>query len=332
MKTEKRTIAITRRIHERAGEVLKTAGFDVWVNPENRSLTLEELKRVVRQFDGMICLLSDRIDADVLASAERVRVIANYAVGYDNLDVETATKRGIALSNTPDVLTNATAELAWALLFAAARHVAAGDRFVREGRFHGWDPLLLLGHEVAGKTLGIVGAGRIGTAVAKRAVGFEMKILYTRKSGPSSQMDALGGRYVSLEELLRESDFISIHTPLTPETHHLLNRENLRLVKPTAILVNTGRGPVIEEEALAEALAEGRLAAAGLDVYEFEPKVNERLLKLPNVVLLPHIGSATWEARSAMAELAAQNIVDYFEGRIPRTCLNPDYVKYQSSR
>ncbi len=328
MSSDAKRVAITRRIHERAREVLEQAGCEVWTNPEPRALSREELGRVVRNYDAMICLLSDRIDASLLQEATRLRIVANYAVGFDNLDVEAATRRGIALTNTPDVLTNATAELAWALLFAAARHVAAGDRFVREGRFHGWDPLLLLGHEVAGKTLGIIGAGRIGTAMAKRAVGFEMRILYTKRSGPSPQMDAIGATFVGLEELLRESDFVSIHTPLTPETRHLIDREKLQLMKPTAILINTGRGPVVDEAALAEALAEGRLAAAGLDVYENEPTVEPRLLKLPNVVLLPHIGSATYEARAAMAELAALNILDFFDGRVPRTCINPEYVKH----
>jgi glyoxylate reductase len=328
MTNEARRVAITRRIHERAREVLEAHGVEVWTNPEPRALTRDELVRIVKNFDGMICLLSDRIDRALLEQASRLRIVANYAVGFDNLDVEAATEHGIALTNTPDVLTNATAELAWALLFAAARHVAAADRFVREKRFRGWDPLLFLGHEIAGKTLGIVGAGRIGTAMAKRAVGFEMRILYTRRSGPSPQMDALGAEFVSLEQLLKESDFISVHTPLTPETRYLIDREKLKLVKPTAILINTGRGPVIEEAALAEALAEGRLAAAGLDVYEHEPEIEPRLFSLPNVVLLPHIGSATYEARSAMAELAAFNIIDLFEGRVPRTCINPEFVKH----
>ncbi len=326
MTTAKR-VAITRRIHERAREILEAAGFEVWTNPEPRALSQEEMGRVVTNYDAMICLLSDRVDRALLEKATRLKVVANYAVGFDNIDVAAAMELGIAVTNTPDVLTNATAELAWALLFAAARHVVPGDRMVREKRFKGWDPLLYLGHEVAGKTLGIVGAGRIGSAMAKRAVGFEMRILYTKRSGPFPQMEALGAKHVSLEELLRESDFISIHTPLTRETRYLINRENLKLVKPTAILINTGRGPVVEEAALAEALAEGRLAAAGLDVYEHEPEVHPRLLELPNVVLLPHIGSATYEARSAMAELAALNIIDYFEGRVPRTCLNPEYVK-----
>lgn len=332
MSTTGKRVAITRRIHERAREVLEAAGVEVWTNPEPRALSREELARIAQNFDAMICLLSERVDRELLEQASRLRVVANYAVGFDNLDVEAATRLGIALTNTPDVLTNATAELAWALLFAAARHVAAGDRFVREKRFHGWDPLLFLGHELAGKTLGVIGAGRIGTAMAKRAVGFEMKILYTKRSGPSPQMEALGARFVGLDELLRESDFISIHTPLTPDTRHLIDREKIRLMKPSAILVNTGRGPVVEEAALADALAEGRLAAAGLDVYENEPTIDPRLLTLPNVVLLPHIGSATYEARSAMAELAALNILDYFEGRIPRTCINPEYVKYVRSK
>jgi len=276
----------------------------------------------------MICLLSDRIDEEILSAAKRLRIVANYAVGFDNIDIPAATRRGIAVSNTPDVLTNATAELAWALLLSVARRVVEGDRLVRAGEFHGWDPLMLLGYEVAGKTLGIIGAGRIGTAMARRARGFDMRILYTRPSGPRREMDELGAQHVELETLLRESDFISIHTPLTPATRHMIGRPQFELMKPTAILINTGRGPVVDEAALADALANRRIAGAGLDVYEYEPKVEPALLALDNVVLLPHIGSATFEARAAMARLAAENVLDALRGKVPRTCLNPEYQQY----
>jgi len=321
-------VAITRKIHSAAEELLRSVQCEVWVNPEARPLQQDELRAIAQEYDGMICLLSDRIGEDVLSAARRLRVVANYAVGFDNIDVPAATRRGIAVTNTPDVLTNATAELAWALLLSVARRVVEGDRLVRAGEFHGWEPLMLLGYEVAGKTLGIIGAGRIGTAMARRARGFDMRILYTRPSGPRPEMDELGAQHVDLEWLLRESDFISIHTPLTPSTRHLIGRPQFALMKPTAILINTGRGPVVDEAALAEALATRRIAGAGLDVYEFEPRVEPALLELDNVVLLPHIGSATFEARAAMAKLAAENVLDTLRGKIPRTCLNPEYRQY----
>lgn len=276
--------------------------------------------------DAVICLLSDKINADLFLAAPRCCVYANYAVGYDNMDVEAATAQGIALCNTPDVLTTATAEMAWALLFAAARRIGEGERMVRAGEFHGWAPDMLLGYEISGKTLGIIGAGRIGAAMARRASGFDMRILYTKRSGSSEEMQALGAHHVELEELLSESDFISVHAPLNPSTRHLINAAAFDKMKPTAVLVNTGRGPVIDEAALAEALAGGRIASAGLDVYEREPAIEPRLLELQNVVLAPHIGSATHEARAKMAELAALNVLDFFEGRVPRTCINPDYL------
>ncbi|AXA34931.1 D-3-phosphoglycerate dehydrogenase [Candidatus Sumerlaea chitinivorans] len=321
-------VAITRKIHSAAEELLRSAQCEVWVNPEARPLQREELCAIARDYDAMICLLSDRIDEEIFSAAKRLRIVANYAVGFDNIDIPAATRRGIAVANTPDVLTNATAELAWALLLSVARRVVEGDRLVRAGEFHGWDPLMLLGYEVAGKTLGIIGAGRIGTAMARRARGFDMRILYTRPSGPRREMDELGAQHVELETLLCESDFISIHTPLTPATRHMIGRPQFELMKPTAILINTGRGPVVDEAALADALANRRIAGAGLDVYEYEPKVEPALLALDNVVLLPHIGSATFEARAAMARLAAENVLDALRGKVPRTCLNPEYQQY----
>lgn len=325
-------VAITRKIHSAAEDLLRSAQCEVWVNPEARPLQREELCAIAHDYDAMICLLSDRIDEEILSAAKRLRIVANYAVGFDNIDIPAATRRGIAVSNTPDVLTNATAELAWALLLSVARRVVEGDRLVRAGEFHGWDPLMLLGYEVAGKTLGIIGAGRIGTAMARRARGFDMRILYTRPSGPRREMEELGAQHVELETLLRESDFISIHTPLTPSTRHLIGRPQFELMKPTAILINTGRGPVVDEAALAEALANRRIAGAGLDVYEYEPKVEHALLALDNVVLLPHIGSATFEARASMARLAAENVLDALRGDMPRTCLNPDYRQFGANR
>lgn len=319
-------VAITRKTHRAAEELLGSAGCGVWTNPHDRALTPAELREAAAGSDATICMLSDAIGAGLFAAAPRCRIYANYAVGHNNMDAAAAARAGVALCNTPDVLTDATAELAWALLFAVARRVPEGDRMVREGRFHGWAPLMLLGHDVGGRTLGIIGAGRIGAAMARRAAGFAMPILYTRRSGRSPEMDALGARHVSLDELLRESDYISIHCPLTTETRHMIGATQFAIMKPGAIIINTARGAVIDERALAAALREGRIAGAGLDVYEHEPDIEPELPAMSNTVLLPHIGSATFDTRRRMAELAARNILDYFEGRVPRTCLNPGTI------
>lgn len=320
-------IYITRKIHAAAEESLTAGGAKVTVNPHDRPLTPDELRHALTAADGALCLLNDKITADLMDAAPRCRIYANYAVGFDNMDTAAATKRGIALSNTPDVLTEATAELAWALIFAAARRVCEGDRLTRAGNFDGWAPMMLLGYELGGKTLGIIGAGRIGTTMARGATGFNMRILYTKRSGRNEEMQALGATHAELEQLLRESDFISIHAPLTSETRHMIGREQFQMMKRNCVLVNTGRGPVIDEAALVEALRSERIAAAGLDVYEHEPSIAPGLAELENVVLAPHIGSATHEAREQMAILAANNILDYFAGTIPRTCINPEYAK-----
>lgn len=314
-------VTITRRIHPAAEQLLRDAGCEVFVHPHNRPMTRQELVEAAMGSDAVLCLLTDRIDALLLEVAPRCRMYANYAVGFDNMDVEAARRAGVQLSNTPDVLTQATAEFAWALLFAVARRVVEGDRFVREGRFTGWDPSLLWGYDLSCKTLGIIGAGRIGGAMARRARGFEMSLLYTTRHPPSPGMEELGARHASLEEVLAGSDFLSVHTPLTPETHHLISDSQFALMKPNAILVNTARGPVVDEKALVRALQSGRIAGAGLDVYEREPEVEPELLSLPNVVLAPHIASATHETRRKMAELAASNILDALSGRRPRTAL-----------
>lgn len=321
------SVYITRALPLVAEELLRQAGCTVAVNPHDRPLTRAELLEAAAESDGVLCLLNDKIDAELFAAAPRCRVYANFAVGYDNMDVPCATAAGVALSNTPDVLSIATAEMAWALVLSAARRVGEGERMVRAGGFHGWAPLMLIGQQLTGKTLGIVGAGRIGTAMARMASGFQMRVLYTKRSGENPEMQQLGGRRVELPELLSESDFISVHVPLTSETRHLISTEQFRTMKPTAVLVNTGRGPVIDEAALATALEEKWIAAAGLDVYEREPEIESRLFALDNVVLVPHLGSATTEARDGMAELAANNLLDYFAGRVPRTCINPDYRK-----
>lgn len=284
----------------------------------------EELLARVSESHALLCLLSDRVDAEALDASPRLKVVSSYAVGVDNIDIEAATERGICVCNTPDVLTDATADLAWALLTAAARRIPESDRFVREGRWTSWGPKLMLGQPIAGRTLGIVGMGRIGAATARRGAGFGMPILYTgRRPNPEAEQ-ALGARFVDLDTLLRESDFVSLHVPLTPETRSMIGRDQISLMKPTAVLVNTARGSVVDQAALTEALREGRIFAAGLDVFAIEPiPQTDPLLNLPNVVVAPHIGSADIPAREEMARRAAQAIVDVMAGRQPAHLVNP---------
>ncbi len=283
----------------------------------------ERLEEALRDADALICLLRDRIDDAMMASAPRLKVIANYAVGYDNIDVEAATRRGIWVCNTPDVLTNATADLAFALLLAVSRRIVEADAFVRSGRFHGWEPDLLLGRDLYGGTLGIVGCGRIGRAVASRAGGFGMRVLYFNRSQlPPEVEKELGVEYAPLCELVERSDFISIHVPGGRETERLFDEGLLGRCKRGCIIVNTARGSVIDEEALVRSLEDGHLAGAGLDVFEKEPRVHPRLLELPNVVLAPHIGSATKWTRSTMAELVVRNVEKALRGERPPAPVN----------
>ncbi|HHH79904.1 MAG TPA: D-glycerate dehydrogenase [Thermoplasmatales archaeon] len=317
-------VFVTRRIPEPGLELLRRECSVVEVYPHDRIPSKEEIIEGLRGKDGLLCLLTDKIDEDVITSNPKLRMISSYAAGYDNIDVETATKLGIPVSNTPDVLTDATAEMAWALLFAVARRIVEGDAFTREGRFKGWSPMLMLGKQVSGKTLGVVGAGRIGTAFALKGRGFNMKTLYFNRSRNRLLEEVLGAEKVSLEELMRESDFVSIHLPLTSETYHFIGYRELSLMKKDAILINTARGAIIDENALVEVLTEKRIFGAGLDVYEHEPMVDERLKKLSNVVLQPHTGSATREARTEMAIIAAENLITGLKGRKPRYCVNPE--------
>lgn len=267
-------------------------------------LTVDVGPLEVEDCDALLCLLTDRIDDALLARGKRLRIVANMAVGTDNVDLAAARARGIAVSNTPDVLTDATADLAFALLLAAARRLAWGDRYVRGGGFTGWQPELGLGQDVTGRTLGIVGPGRIGRAVAERARGFRMAVLESGR-----------GRGMPLDELLASSDFVSLHAPLTAETRHLIGERELGLMRPHAILVNTARGALVDEAALVRALRDGRLAGAGLDVFEREPALAAGLAELPQVVLAPHVGSATFATRNRMAEIAARNVVAALAGR-----------------
>ena len=289
--------------------------FDLTVPPLDRSPTQAEIQAGIRESQAVICTLNERFDGDMLAAAPSLRVIANYAVGYNNIDVDAAKARGVIVTNTPDVLTNATADITWALILAVARRVVEGDQLVRQNQWTGWSPTQMLGVGLSGKTLGIIGMGRIGLAVARRAAGFEMTVLYWTRSGRPLQPANPAWQRVSFEELLRRSDFLSPHIPLTPDTHHLLNDAALRLMKPTAFLINAARGPVVDEAALVTALREGRLAGAGLDVYEKEPELHPGLRELSQVVLLPHLGSATTETRIRMGLMCVENVLAVLEGK-----------------
>ncbi len=323
---DKPKVFVTRRIPD-AGLDLLAAHCHVTVNPEDRALTRQELLDAVADAQGVIGLLTDRIDAGFFDAAPRLKGYANYAVGHDNIDVAEATRRGLPVSNTPDVLTDATAELAWALLFAAARRVVESDAVMRSGQWNGWGPMQFIGGDVTGKTLGIVGAGRIGTAMAMMSRGFNMRVLYTRASGPNETLDReLVARHVVLDELLAESDFISLHVPLTDRTRHMFDARAFSRMKRRAVLVNTARGPIVKEDDLVAALQNGDIAAAGLDVYENEPAMAQGLADCANAVLLPHIGSGTRSSRDGMAELAAENLLAMLRGETPPTCLNPEVL------
>jgi glyoxylate reductase len=313
-----------RRIPDPALELLREQA-DVWVSPHERPLHEDELLDAARGADAGLTLLHDRVDAAFFdAAGEQLRVVANVAVGYDNIDVEEAARRGVVITNTPGVLTDATADLAMALMLAVIRRVPEGDRLIRAGRKWDWDMLFMLGASLQGKTLGVVGLGKIGAATALRARGFGMEIAYTQRNRADAALEGeLGGaRYMELDELLAQSDVVTLHVPLTPQTRHLISAEKLALMRDTAYLVNTARGPVVDEAALAHALSEGQIAGAGLDVFENEPEVHPDLLELDNVVLLPHLGSATIETRTAMGELAARNVVSVLTGKPPITPVN----------
>lgn len=296
---------------------------DVAANSNDRPFTREELLGLVGDKDGLLCTIADRIDDALLAAAPGLRMIANYGVGYDNIDLAAATARGIRVSNTPGVLTEATADITLALILAVARRVVEGDAMTRSGDFRPWTPMHFLGTEVSGKTLGIVGLGQIGKAVARRAKAFNMTVVYhNRHRLDLRNEEAMGVIYASLEDLLARADFVSLHVPLTSKSVHLMDSARIAMMKPTAYLINASRGKVVDEASLVEALKLGKIAGAGLDVYENEPRLAPGLTELKNVVLLPHIGSATIETRTAMAVLAAENLLAGLSGRTPPNCLN----------
>ena len=320
-------VYVTRQIPEEGINLLKKFCRMVEVNPHDRPLTYDELLRQVKVRDAILTMLSDRIDVRLMQEATGLKIIANYAVGYDNIDVKVATAKGIVVTNTPGVLTDSTTDMAWALLLSITRRIVEGDRYTRAGKFVGWEPMLLLGGDLTEKTLGIIGAGRIGTAMAMRSKGWNMKVLYTTQSTRNAVLEeTLGAKKVDLETLLKESDFISIHTPLTEKTRHMIGAKEISMMKRTAYLINTARGTVIDEESLVNALKNKQIAGAGLDVYEEEPKLKPGLAELGNVVLAPHLGSATIETRTKMSVIAAENIIAVLNGQKPKNCVNPEVL------
>ena len=328
---QKPKVYITRELPERGLKVIKEHfATEVWPDyaPPPKKVIIEK----VRNVDALVPLLSDKIDGEVFDAAPRLKIIAQLAVGFDNIDVKEATRRGIYVTNTPEVLTDTTADYAWALLMAVARRVVEADKYVRTGQWKvGWHPMMMLGRDVHSATIGIVGAGRIGFAVARRAKGFNMKILFYDVVPRPEMEKELNAKPVDLDTLLSESDFVSIHVPLMKETYHMINAKKLKLMKKTAYLINNARGPIVDEKALYDALNEGRIAGAGLDVFEREPTpVDNPLLNLSNVVVAPHISSASHETRSKMAEIVAENLITFFEGKIPPNLVNKEVLRKPS--
>ena len=315
----KNKVFITGQIPEIAMNLLRKRGYEVKVYKENNSIKKSELLKNIRNVNAVISLLNNRFDSSIIQEMKECKIISNYAVGYNNIDFEYAKSKGIIVTNTPDVLTDATADLAITLALTCARRILEGDKLVRQKKFKGWKPKLLLGIELKNKNFGIVGAGRIGTATALRAKSFGANIIYYSRTRKEKLEREINAKKVSLNKLLKDSDFISIHLPLNNDTYHLLNKEKLKLLKKRAILINTARGEIVDEKELTNLLKKRKIFAAGLDVYENEPNINPELLKLNNVVLLPHIGSATEDTRNEMAELAAKNVINVLEGRKPIT-------------
>lgn len=318
-------IFVTREIPEVGIKMLKEKGYDISVYPEDQVIPKEALFEGVKGCDAILSLLTDNIDAEVFnAAGPQLKITANYAVGFNNINIEEAKKRGVIVTNTPGVLTDTVAEHTFGLLLSIAQRVTEGDRFIRASKFRGWEPMLLLGNDISRKTLGVLGLGRIGSRVAHHAArGFEMKIIYYDVKRDETFEKEYGAEFkMTPEELLKAADFVSIHVPLLDSTRHLINAERLKMMKPTAYLVNTSRGPVIDEKALVEALKNKVIRGAALDVFENEPALAPGLAELDNVVITPHAASATEETRGKMSELAAQNIIEVLEGR---KAINPVY-------
>lgn len=326
-----KTVFISRPIPDEGVKMLKDKGYAVFIYEKDEIIPRKELVKRVAGADALLSILTDQIDDEVLAAAgPQLKIVANYAIGFDNVDLEAAKKRNVMVTNAPGPeIVESVAEHTFALMLTVARRICESDQFAKKGKYRGWGPQLLLGTDVYGKTLGIVGLGRIGFAVAQRAVkGFRMKVLYNDVKPNTEFESEFGGEFVSLEVLLQNSDFVSLHVPLLPSTKHLISSKQLALMKPTAFLINTARGPIVDEKALLVAFSEKRLAGAGIDVFECEPSIDcdpkdhLELKSFPNVVLTPHTASATIEARQAMSRVAAQNIIEALEGRMP-----PNLVK-----
>lgn len=324
--TTTKNILITRTIPDIAVEMLEAEGYSVDVNDKVGAVSAEQLAELLgqKEYDGVVTLLTDKIGAEVFDVAPSVKIFANFATGFDNIDIAEAKARGITVTNAPAELTGeAVAQHTLALMLALSNKVVEADKFVREGKYEGWDPMLFIGTRLAGKTVGIVGVGRIGEAVGKLCKALGMQVVYTDMKPNKNLEDFCSAVYYdSLEALLPVADFVSLHVPLLPSTKHLMNAEKFRLMKPTSFLINTARGPVVDEEALVTALQGKLIAGAGLDVFEFEPKISAGLIAMPNVVLTPHISSASSEVREAMAKMVAENLVDFFNGNTPNNIVN----------
>lgn len=313
----KSSVLVTRRLPEPVLQKL-TAKCEADINYDDTPLSREELIRRVADKDGMVTLLTDKIDRDIIDAGTKLKVISNVAVGYDNIDHQYARQKNIYVTNTPEVLTDATADLTWALIFSIVRNIIPADRFSRQGKFKEWQLFLFLGSDLKGKRLGIIGLGRIGRAVAQRASGFEMEVVYYDIQRADRELEErLKVSYLPLDQLLKTSDIITLHPPLTSQTYHLIDQTEFQLMKPGAYLINASRGPIVNEKALVEALKRKNIAGAGLDVYENEPRIEPELLEMDNVVLLPHIGSATLETRTKMAMIAIENVLQGVYGEKP---------------
>lgn len=316
-------VLITRPIPSIAYKLLDQQNINYQVFPrEDRMITKPELLSRCKSVKGIISLLTDRIDQEVIKAASNLIVIANYAVGFDNIDIGYATDQGVMVTNTPGVLTDATADLTMALILSLIRRITQADQFTREGKFQGWSPTLLIGGDLAGKNFGLIGIGRIGQAVAQRITGFKVNLVYNSRSPKPDFETKYNAVFLDLPELLEQADIISIHVPLTDRTHHLLNKNNMKLLKPDCYLINTSRGPVIDESELVELLKQDRIGGAALDVFENEPELTPGLTDLENVILTPHIGSASEYTRNKMAEIAATNVIQALSGKIPNNLIN----------
>lgn len=323
----KPSVYVTRMIPEACIDALRKH-FDVDVNPDDRALSYDELKQKVRGKDAIVSLLTDTIDGGLLdAAGPQCKIVANYAVGFNNFDLKAATERNVILTNTPGVLDDATATLTFTLLLATARRIAEADAYVRAGKWRGWAPLFFVGLDVDHRTLGIAGLGRIGKNVARKAAGFDMKIIYSDVNRDLAFEKELNATYVDKATLLKESDFLTLHVPLLPQTRHYIGAAELKQMKKTAVLINAARGPVVDEKALVEALRAKTIWGAGLDVFEDEPVLAPGLAELDNVVIVPHIASATAETRFKMGEIAVNNVIKVLSGQAPDTCVNPDVLK-----